>query len=343
MIREEEIKLLLDKTQFQESRFSRKISLLLIAIGVIAFFVAVFMGYSAYAWQALLINTVFFAGFTHAGLMFSVMLTITDGFWGRSFKRFAEAMACFAPVSLILFILLFLALPYFFEWVDHDKVIHSKEGWLNTSFFIQRNLVLFLLLGVLSFIYIKNSIRPDIGYARTLSHLFPNKLADIFAKNYGDHTQEHERAYYKNKQLAPWLAFVYLVVASLIGFDWMSSIDQEWFSTMFGVQYFVSCLISSGAFLLLILSFYRDKYQIGDYLTLSRYHDLAKMVFAFTLLWSLYDFCAGARYMVWKYSRGDGLCYAESVFRSMGLVFYYAVYHTVSNSILVFIEQNDLL
>ena len=64
------------------------------------------------------------------------------------------------------------------------------------------------------------------------------------------------------------------------------SIDQEWFSTMFGVQFTVSSLIGAGALMLIITGIFRFKFQLTEYLSINRHHDLAKLTFAFCLLWS---------------------------------------------------------
>ena len=64
------------------------------------------------------------------------------------------------------------------------------------------------------------------------------------------------------------------------------SIDQEWFSTMFGVQFTVSSLIGAGALMLVITGIFRFKFQLTEYLSINRHHDLAKLTFAFCLLWS---------------------------------------------------------
>ena len=69
-------------------------------------------------------------------------------------------------IGTIVFFVLFFAGSSIFEWYDHDKVIHSKEAWLNVPFFVGRNVVLFLFAAWLASLYIKNSVRPDIGLAR---------------------------------------------------------------------------------------------------------------------------------------------------------------------------------
>ena len=115
---------------------------------------------------------------------------------------------------------------------------------------------------------------------------FHNILANILSSNYGEHENETKKNYLRNRRVAPILAVLLAFLISLIAFDWMSSIDQEWFSTMFGVQYLVSSLISGGVFLMILSGVLRKKYEITDYYTIYRYNDLVKLTYAFCLLWS---------------------------------------------------------
>ena len=286
MISKEEIKTLLDNSSFKVSNRLRIGMWAFLAIGVLSFVAGIFTGHADLAWQALLINTLFFTGVTHAGIMFSVIFTITDAKWGRPIKRFAEAMGSFIPVSWILFGVLFFGGHYFFEWMDHDKVIHTKEAWLNYSFFVKRNVVMILLTGVLSLYYVKVAMRVDIGLANSVLPNYLNPFATRIGGEYGDH--EEEIASYKNKSrlLAPWLGFIYALMTSLIAFDWIMSIDQEWFSTMFGVQYLVSNIMGASAILMIVSGIARSKFKLEDYISIDRYHDNSKLTFAFSLLWT---------------------------------------------------------
>ena len=139
----------------------------------------------------------------------------------------------------------------------------------------------FLFAAWLASLYIKNSVRPDIGLARKIGNYFQNKFADRFVKNFGDSEKEIEATYHRNKKLAPILAIVYALLTSFIAFDWMMSIDQEWFSTMFGVQFTVSSLIGAGALMLVITGIFRFKFQLTEYLSINRHHDLAKQPLLF--------------------------------------------------------------
>ena len=287
MSRNEEMKEVLEKSLVNVSDSKKLILLLVVMFGVISFFVTLSFAEPYVAWQSFLINNIYFIGIGHAALMYSVIFTVTDAYWGRCMKRIAEALAAFVPIGIFFFFILFLGGKYFFEWYDHNNVIHSKESWLNYSFFVQRNGILLIVVGVLSYFYLKNSVRPDIGYSRTLlPGIFQNSIANHFVKNYSSDDAEMEKGYFKNRKLAPILGIAYAILSSLIAFDWMMSIDQEWFSTMFGVQHLVSNLMAAGATLIIVVGIIKTRYDLDKYISINRYHDICKLTFALGLLWT---------------------------------------------------------
>ncbi len=285
MTRHEEMKVILENSTFKLSGGLRGVLVLFVAVGIVGFVVGALGSQPHLAWEALLVNTVFFGGIGFGALTFSVIWQITDANWGRPYKRFAEALAAFTPVAFGLYLVLFFGAHHFFQWMDHDKVIHSKAGWLNFPFFIERNIGLFVLVLILSWIYIKNSLRPDIGLAKKLAN-FSNGFADRLVSNYGTQEEEEILANKKNIRMAPLVAIGWACLSSLIAFDWVMSIDQEWYSTMFGVQYLVASLIGGMACLNLISGVVWKKFKLNGYISVTRHHDTSKFIFALCLLWT---------------------------------------------------------
>ena len=65
---------------------------ILVIIGLGMFFAGLIIGSEESVlrtWQAFLINTVFWGGIAHAGVLFAVIWQLTDAKWGRAFKRMA--------------------------------------------------------------------------------------------------------------------------------------------------------------------------------------------------------------------------------------------------------------
>ncbi len=112
--------------------------------GAGAFLVGVGSPQSLRAWQAYLVNYVFWTGLSFGAVLFVAVLNMTDARWGRSLKRLAEGLGAFLPASFLLFWFLYFGREEIFPWVHDLKP--EKAGWLNTGFLFARNGAGLLLL-----------------------------------------------------------------------------------------------------------------------------------------------------------------------------------------------------
>ena len=241
-------------------------------------------------WQAFLINTVFWAGIAHSGILFSVIWQLTDAKWGRPFKRLSEACAAFLPISFLMFVVVFFGSKVLYEW-SHTPFLHHgvavKAGWLNLPFFVSRNIAWLVIIYAVSWWFVKTSIKPDIALARKLlGSDWGGTFADKILNGYGEHEDELIRLEKLSRKIAPALAILYAVGASFLAFDFVMTLDQEWFSTLFGVFFIIGNMHAFMGLMLVISITVRNRFGMHEYITINRLHDLAKMVFAFSLLWA---------------------------------------------------------
>jgi len=68
------------------------------------------------------------------------------------------------------------------------------------------------------------------------------------------------------------------------------TLEPQWFSTMFGVYYFASCVLAVNSSLTLTLMWLQSKGRLASSVTVHHFHDLGKMVFAFTIFWAYIGF-----------------------------------------------------
>ena len=139
---------------------ARRLLLGLAALGGLAFLAGLLLD-GTRAWQALLVNFLFFGGLAQAGVVLSCILQVTSARWGRPLKRVAEATAAFLPAAFVLLLVLLAGTPAWAPWV-HEPV-EAKAPWLNVPFFVLREALAFLLLGGFSLRYVYRSPRPDVG------------------------------------------------------------------------------------------------------------------------------------------------------------------------------------
>ncbi|HKI98956.1 MAG TPA: molybdopterin oxidoreductase [bacterium] len=288
---------ILEQSNLQLAFGWRMLLWLLVGLGVLMFIIGLATGDAERTWQAFLINTMFWSGMAFAGVIFSAIWQITDAKWGRPYKRIAEGFGAFLPVGALAFVALFFGAHTLFEWVDHP--VAAKAGYLNFPFFIVRTLVVLAILLVIFLWYMRNALKPDMAAAQRLIPGWGGSFAERLLKGYGDHETEVVRLELRARRLAPILAMLFTVGWSIMTWDYLMSLDQTWFSTLFAVYVIIGHMYSALALLLIIVSVARRLPGLSEYMTINRYHDLAKLTFAFA---ALYAYMVFSQYLVIWYS-----------------------------------------
>src|SRR5258708_8409426 len=92
----------------------------LIALGLIGFAIALTTGLAQRAWEAFLVNLLFFLGIAQGGVVASAAFYLTQGRWaGRAHYRLAEAFSGFLIPGFILFWFLFFGRELIFPSIRH--------------------------------------------------------------------------------------------------------------------------------------------------------------------------------------------------------------------------------
>jgi hypothetical protein len=251
----------------------RKLTLIFLGLacaGFFSFIIGVLGPEPLRAWQAYLVNVLFWAGLSFGAILFVVVLNLTGAKWGRPMKRLAEAFGAYLPVGYALFWVLYFGRLELFPWIHHP--VPSKQAWLNVSFLFARNGTGILLLSILSLAMIYFSIRGDREWSIDPS-------APPEAKKAAPWTISWQR----QKTLSPVVAIVYAVVLSLMGFDLVMSLDPRWYSTLFGGYFFIGSFYTAIAAVYLLAFMASRTEGLQNRITLPVFHDMGKVLLAFCL------------------------------------------------------------
>lgn len=241
-------------------------------VGMIAFLLGISGGQAQRAWQAYLINYVFWTGLSFGAVLFVAVLNMSDAMWGRPLKRLAEALGAFLPISFLLFWVLYLGREQIFPWIRQP--IPEKQIWLNAGFMFGRNGVGLFLLSALSLALIYYSVKGD---RETASRLSETSLPDSVSEPREGVNWRVQRV------LSPIIGILYAFVLSLLAFDLIMSLDPHWYSTLFGAYYFMSSFYTALAALYLLSPLSLQAPGLREYIHRHHLHDLGKLVFAFCL------------------------------------------------------------
>ena len=209
-------------------------------------------------------------------LFFTMLHHLTNATWSVVLRRFSENVMMMLLFLAVLFIPIIAGIGNLYHWSHHeivasDPVLKEKSLYLNTGFFIIRAVFYFGIWLFLARGLYKTSLAQD--------------------KSFADGQTERMK-----KFSAPGM-LLFAFTVTFAAFDWLMSLDAHWYSTAFGVYIFAGSLLSALSFITLVTILLREKGYLSNLITLEHYHDLGKLLFAFTVFWG---YIAFAQYfLIW--------------------------------------------
>jgi hypothetical protein len=243
------------------------ILVVLTLLGIVGFVFGVMTEVEPHAWQAFLVNFLFFLGVAQGGVMVSGAFYLTQARWGGpAAYRLAESFYLFIPVAFVLFWVLFFGRAELWPWVT--KPVAKNPTWLNTPFFFAREGFALLAMTALSLWFVRISRRVDV-------------------REWALSNDNIEMPPTAIRRIAPALALTYAAVMSLVAFDLIMSLAPQWKSTLFGAFFFVGAFWSAIVAMALTAVVLRGRLGSGNLFTRDNImHDLGKFTFAFSVFWA---------------------------------------------------------
>lgn len=259
----------------------KKKAMILLGVGAVGAAVVAATSWDAFMPSYLLAFT-YFLGISVTAVFFSALQFLVRAGWSASIRRVAEFMGGFLPLIIVGFIPILIDLwaghSVLYHWAHHtddvlnDPVLQSKSPYLNQVFFTIR---LCLYFGV--WFWMKNYI---VGNSY--------KQDDM----QGDYTPTKRNM----KRSAPFV-LLYALTTTFCGLDLLMSVEPHWFSTMFGVYFFAGNFVSTIALLTIFVVFLHRGGYLKGYVTTEHFHDLGKLLFAFTVFWTYISF--SQYFLIW--------------------------------------------
>ena len=250
------------------------ISGILVLVGFGAFLLQLSGDHPERAWQAYLINFLLWSAIAQGAVLFSVVMHLAKARWSQPLQNLAESFIGFFPLSLVLFLLLFLGKEYLFPWLHQD--LHGKEVWLNIPFLFSRDLLGLVLLYGLGLAYFFYGLR---------------------CKRSTGSSSDLDVCRSRMSVLAVLYVLAYALVLTLIGFDLIMSMEPHWYSTLFGPYTFVKAFYLGLGALIILAAIFRLVQGSRSELSAAHFHDVGKLFFAFCLVWA--DFFYVQLLVIW--------------------------------------------
>lgn len=233
--------------------------------------------------RSYLVGFMFVLSIGLGALWFVAINHLTNAKWSIVVRRVAEVLAVQMPLLALLALGIVLPMALvdthgqspiqeLYVWLDDAKVhadhlLHHKTPYLNKGFFLVRMVFYFAVWVGLSIYFFRRSLAQDKATAEQ-SEVIRGQLARMSAPG----------------------MIAFALTLTFCAFDLLMSLNYAWFSTIFGIYYFAGCVLSSYSVMALCLMWLQKKGRLTTYVNENHYHDLGKMMFAFTIFWAYIGF-----------------------------------------------------
>ena len=210
-----------------------------------------------------LLGYAYFLTLALGALFFVQIQFITRASWSVVVRRIAEIAGATFPVIAALAIPVVLMAGHLYEWAGAgagaSALLQHKSPYLNLPFFAVRIIVYFFVWIALAYAFFWRSLKQDETGDAALT-LTLQRLA------------------------GPGLV-AFALTLTFASFDILMSLDYAWFSTIFGVYVFSGAVVAFFSFLTVTAILLQRAGFLKRAITIEHYHDLGKLIFAFTVFW----------------------------------------------------------
>ncbi|HJX65615.1 MAG TPA: quinol:cytochrome C oxidoreductase [Polyangia bacterium] len=227
-------------------------------------------------WVNWLVWTLFLLTLGLGNLFLVALERLVGAHWSVPMRRVPERLASLIPLAVPLLLIAFFGVPVIFPWTypeaAHNPILVAKAPWLNLPFFAIRLAACVFAWMLFYAFYVRGSLRQD-----------QNKDPDFTVRA---------------RKMAPFFMVVFFFSVTILAFDWISGLEPEWYSDMFGVYLFAGSFISGIAAMLLGVLSLKSRGRLPDVQT-KHVYNLGSLGLAFTVFFAYIGF---AQYMLIWYA-----------------------------------------
>jgi hypothetical protein len=250
-----------------------------IVVGVVALLVAIFgaMRSPADFYHSYIFSYMLILGLTVGSLGLLMLQHLTGGIWGMVIRRPLEAASRNLWLMLVLFAPIVVGMKYLYSgndqetgWLNAPKegehaLTSWQQGYLTQGGFLARAALYFAVWIVLMLVFNNWSKQQD-------------------------QESDAEGLKQKLKKLAAPGVILYILAMTFAAIDWVMSLSPRWASTIYGFLFVAGQAIAAMGLMIAVIVLLAGSEPFNDIIKKRHLHDLAKLLFAFNMLWAYFAF-----------------------------------------------------
>jgi hypothetical protein len=246
--------------------YLRRVRLPALIIGVVALLVSLIGAIfnTDRFFQSYLFAVIFWLNVSLGCLGILMTQYMIHGKWGLSVRRILEAGAMVIPLMFVLFLPLLLHLPGLYKWIATSPkpapLMAPKSAYLNVPFFLIRALIYFACWITLAYLLNRWSGEQD----RTGDEALTRRMSVLSRPG----------------------MIIFFLTITFAAFDWVMSLEPDWYSSIFGVLFLSTEGLSGMALTILAAAYLARREPFSEIMTPARFNDLGNMLLVFIMFWA---------------------------------------------------------
>jgi Ni/Fe-hydrogenase subunit HybB-like protein len=235
-------------------------------------------------WGFFITNFIFWVGISHAGVMISAILRLSQAEWRRPMVRAAETMTVFSLMCSLLMPLIHAGRPWrIFYWVfPYDWArgiwpdVRSPLVWDPTA-------IITYLTSSSLFVY--TALIPDLAVIRDRSTGWRRTVYGILALGWHGNPRQWKLQGLAGILLSALILPVFVSVHSIVSWDFSVSLVPAWHVTVFAPYFVIGAVHSGVSAVVTLMIIMRKLYKLENYIREEHIDAVARLLIVVANTW----------------------------------------------------------
>lgn len=240
-------------------------------------------------WGLMIVTFVFWVGISHAGIMISAILRLTQAEWRRPVTRAAELLTVFSLLTALLFPLIHEGRPWRAYWYAPYDFARGIFPSVRSPLVWDPAAIGTYLTGSTLFLYV--ALLPDLGNLRDRTTGWQNAMYTVLALGWRGNPRQWKMQTIGGILLSALMLPIFVSVHSIVSWDFAVTTGVEgWHTTIFAPYFVIGAVHSGVSAVVTMMALMRWLWKWGDFIRPEHFDALARLLIVVATGWLGFTF-----------------------------------------------------
>jgi Ni/Fe-hydrogenase subunit HybB-like protein len=241
-------------------------------------------------WGLFITTFVFWVGISHAGIMISAILRLTQAEWRRPVTRAAELLTVFSLLTALVFPLIHAGRPWRIAyWIMPYDLSRGIYPNIRSPLIMDPVAISTYLTGSTLFLYI--ALLPDLGNLRDRTTGWRNAMYTVLSLGWRGNPRQWKMQTVGGILLSALMLPIFVSVHSIVSWDFaIASAVEGWHSTIFAPYFVIGAVHSGVSAVVTMMALMRWLWKWDDFIRPEHFDALARLLIVVATGWLGFTF-----------------------------------------------------